>query len=446
MSRKFKLALTIMVTSISLSACGGSKKDDSLQPPPELGPKWGFIDHAGKFVIKPQFRRALSFSEGLAAADLSARWGYIDNTGKFVIDRQFEEVGDFHNGYAGVKVFGSKWQLIGKDGGAVSPATFEQIGDCGQASKPLEPNTIIYCSYRDGVKWGFMDNKGTTRVPPAFDRVDAFSEGMAAVSKLGKWTYIDNTGKQICDFKFDKAEPFKDRVAEAYFGSDFVIIDDNGTMSMSDPLNSNTFFHNGLGLSLKKGKYGFINKAGKTVVKRRFTYAEDYSEGTAVVGVASARRGYIDPKGQFVIPPVFEDALSFSDKLAAVKIDPRFVADDGSISASEVENALKYDPHATVNAPVAESGTGTEAETGTGTGTTTGTGATTNTGTGTETGTGTTTGKDADKKAAAPAKADVKPDTKAEVKADAKADPKPDPKADAKPSPAATPAAAPKSK
>ena len=115
---------------------------------------------------------------------------------------------------------------------------------------------------------------------------------------------------------------------------------------MSDALQSRNFFHDELGLSLKRGKYGFMNKKGKTVIKRRFTYAEDFSEGLALVGVANARQGYIDTKGLIVIPPVFDGAQSFSEKLAGVKIDPRLVADDGSISASAVEEALKYDPHA----------------------------------------------------------------------------------------------------
>jgi hypothetical protein len=315
MSRNFKLALTILVASAALSACAGPKVDDTtLQPPPELGPKWGFIDHSGKFVIKPQYRRALNFSEGLAAADLSARWGYIDPTGKFIIERQFEDVSEFHKGLAGVKVFNGKWELINKDGAAVSAAKFDALGECGQASKPLEPNTIIYCPYKEGNKWGYLSSNGDVKINAAYENAEPFSEGMAAVSKAGKWTYIDNTGKQICDYKFDKAEPFHDRVGEAYFGSDFVIIDDNGTMSMSDPLNSTTFFHDGLGLKLKKGKYGFINKTGKTVIRSKFTYAEDFSEGVAVVGVANARRGYIDTTGHFVVPPVFDEAFSFSDK------------------------------------------------------------------------------------------------------------------------------------
>ncbi|MBK9206008.1 MAG: WG repeat-containing protein [Candidatus Obscuribacter sp.] len=190
-------------------------------------------------------------------------------------------------------------------------------------------------------KWGFIDLAGEPKIEAKYENVKPFSEGFAGVSQLGKWGFIDKTGKQITDLKFDQVSPFRDRVAEGYFGSDFVIIGDIGTISMSDPLQSRSTFHDGLGLSRKKGKYGFMNKAGKTVIKRRFTYAEDFSEGLAVVGVANARRGFINVTGELVIPPVFDEAFSFTDKLAGVKIDPRLVGDDGSISASAIEDAKK---------------------------------------------------------------------------------------------------------
>jgi hypothetical protein len=321
---KFKFGAALLSTLLvtALTGCAPKKVESSFQALPELGPKWGFIDHSGKFIVKPQYRRVLSFSEGLAGADLSARWGFIDTTGKFVIERAYEEVKSFNKGYAPVKVFGGKWGIIDKTGNLVVLAKFEQMGDCGLASLPMEPNDIVYCPYREGGKWGFIDLTGEPKIEAKYENIQPFSEGFAGVSQLGKWGFIDKAGKQITDLKFDQVSPFRDRVAEGYFGSDFVIIGDIGTISMSDPLQSRSFFHDGLGLSLKKGKYGFMNKAGKTVIKRRFTYAENFSEGLAVVGVANARRGFINVTGELVIPPVFDEAFSFTDELAGVKIDP----------------------------------------------------------------------------------------------------------------------------
>src|SRR5580704_212376 len=42
-------------------------------------------DQTVRFVIKPQFDEADSFSEGLAAVRVGAKYGYIDKQGKIVI-------------------------------------------------------------------------------------------------------------------------------------------------------------------------------------------------------------------------------------------------------------------------------------------------------------------------------------------------------------------------
>jgi len=72
------------------------------------GGLWGFIDHTGKFVLKPQFVRAKEFSEGLAAvaygSDASMRWGYIDKSGKLRIKAKFYSAGSFRRGFSYVSV------------------------------------------------------------------------------------------------------------------------------------------------------------------------------------------------------------------------------------------------------------------------------------------------------------------------------------------------------
>lgn len=41
--------------------------------------KWGFINRAGKIVIKPQFDETYGFNEGLAPAKKGNKWGFIIN-------------------------------------------------------------------------------------------------------------------------------------------------------------------------------------------------------------------------------------------------------------------------------------------------------------------------------------------------------------------------------
>jgi hypothetical protein len=64
----------------------------------------GFIDTTGAVVIRQEFRLALRFSEGLAAATRpDDSWGYIDRTGRWVIRPSFDGAASFKGGLARVQ-------------------------------------------------------------------------------------------------------------------------------------------------------------------------------------------------------------------------------------------------------------------------------------------------------------------------------------------------------
>ena len=55
---------------------------------------------------------------------------------------------------------------------------------------------------------GFLDKQLNVVIKPAFQEIQRFSQGMAAVKIGGKWGYIDKTGKLVVPAIFDTAEPF----------------------------------------------------------------------------------------------------------------------------------------------------------------------------------------------------------------------------------------------
>jgi hypothetical protein len=60
----------------------------------------GFINDAGKEVIRPQFEQAGNFSEGLAVVQVGDSWGFIDKTGRLVIEPKYEWCCGFSEGVA----------------------------------------------------------------------------------------------------------------------------------------------------------------------------------------------------------------------------------------------------------------------------------------------------------------------------------------------------------
>jgi TonB family protein len=67
----------------------------------------------------------------------------------------------------------------------------------------------------------------------------------------------------------------------------------------------------------KTGFYGFVNEKGKAVTDFKYSYAEVFSDGLALVA-SGLNFGYIDSTGAEVIAPKFYDAGTFSDGLAYV--------------------------------------------------------------------------------------------------------------------------------
>ena len=211
-----------------------SKTDEASSIPEEKGPKWGFINHSGKFVIQPEFNRVSKFSEGLAAADKHNRWGYIDRSGAFVIERQFSYAKPFSAGYAAVQNDGL-WGAINKKGVLVFPCKQLDVGHPHEVDPDAEDHAVLL-PYKDETnKWGFHDfgPHGHGDIAPQWDKVKHFNDGLCPVynNSKGKWGYINRTGEVVIDYKFDEASVFKNRIAECMMGDDFVWVDQIGTIA-----------------------------------------------------------------------------------------------------------------------------------------------------------------------------------------------------------------------
>ena len=121
---------------------------------------YGFVDTQGRETISPQYDKAQSFSDGLAAVEKDKKWGYINKQGQFVIPVQYEEAYDFHEGLAFVKTK-EHYIVIDKQGKVVS----------------LHPNYSYFRGH--------------------------FSEGLNAVMLNGQWGYVDIYGNSTFNPKMN---------------------------------------------------------------------------------------------------------------------------------------------------------------------------------------------------------------------------------------------------
>ncbi len=143
-----------------------------------------------------------------------------------------------------------------------------------------------------GNKIGYVNGRSKLIIPPRFDDgVRFFKDGLTPAAMDGNWGYIDAAGQWKIAPQFFLAGEFH-----------------NGLAAVLTPSDQ----HRGI------RKFGFIDELGKLSIPAIYTQANSFSEGVAAIKINEAW-GFIDPAGAWVIRPSFEDVHDFSQGLAAVK-------------------------------------------------------------------------------------------------------------------------------
>jgi len=322
--------------------------------------KWGFIDTTGKMVIAPQFNPSqpqfnAHFSEGLVAVNTtsgliagketndpgSTRWGFADKSGKIVIPIKYEanyySPPHFSEGLAVISgrfigttiaTFGlhSKYGFIDKTGKLVIPQNYDDASDFYEG----------LASVKVGEKYGFIDKTGKMVIPPTYDKPSYFKDGIAIVEINHLGYAIDKQNKRLLAKGLEGLNPFFEGLARFEENDRTGYIDMKGNVKIKPTLEFGSeqsarlsYFSEGLcqfedgSHALKdkygnfRGKFGYINKDGKTVIPAQYDYAGPFKNGIAIVSFGGYY-GYIDKSGNFLLKPIYANAGYFIDGIARV--------------------------------------------------------------------------------------------------------------------------------
>ena len=239
--------------------------------------KYGFINKMGAEVIPCQFDYAEHFSEGLANIRISDNWGFVDRTGKIVIPCKYSSAGNFSEKLARVSI-NCKYGFIDKTGNEVIPCQFDYAGHFSEGLANIQI----------GGKYGFINQLGEIVISCKYSLAGSFSEGLASVEINDKIGFIDKTGEIVipCKYSFRfHCESFSDGlvlVSKEFLGSQY-----------------------------------FINKKGEVIVPpNKYRDIKPFHDGLACVD-----GGYIDNKGNEIIPPgiLYSQDCDFSERMAWIK-------------------------------------------------------------------------------------------------------------------------------
>jgi len=217
-------------------------------------------------------------------------------------------------------------------------------------------------------KEGYVDASGKVVIPPKFNVVGEFHDGLALAQPVdsGKWGYIDRTGQFAIQPQFNRAYDFHKTVANVSIGSDNVLIDRNGKTITTGAIKDL-----GLGcLIKKKDKYGLVNASGASILPPEYDQISTFVKGldaypsfswnqgrAAIFSEASntfpylkvskhGKWGVVDSSGKFVLEPKYSGIVSFNKGHAGVVINGKvgFVDLSGNIVIEPIYDfATAYD-------------------------------------------------------------------------------------------------------
>lgn len=240
------------------------------------------IDRTGKKINPEPYEMIREFSDGRAAFNkggiwkydrysggmslIGGKWGFLDAEAKEVVLGNYDYVYDYHNGKAKVRS-ATRVFWIDKDG-----------KECAQPGPTPAKEFSIYC---EPGFYGYIDLKGNWAIEPQFFSAKEFSEGLAAAMIL-------RAADMDCN---------------------------NGVNETTDEMGNSG---NGYSKSLS-----YLLSLGSNYQEENFDYKNAQADSARIADsmrVVNARRlyGYIDAKGNMVLPAKYEVALPFHNGRAYV--------------------------------------------------------------------------------------------------------------------------------
>lgn len=270
----------------------------------KLSPRYGYIDTEGRSLVPIQFEKARVFSDGMAAVYGSLasngriyRWGFIDTTGKLVVPYRYRKCGDFHDSRSLVRDDGN-YRYINKQGEEVIQGRFSYAKDFHQG--------LAKAGKRAGIH-GLIDTLGNWVIPPKYMKIYTFNEQGLARIRVNDLTYsvINNQGERPTNEKFLAIHSFTNGIARVQTQDrKYNFMDSTGHLIANKSYDQARYFHEEIAAVKWKGFWGYIDKKGNTVLPFEYASASSFYKGYAYV-VKDKKRLFIDRQGQLYdsLPP-----------------------------------------------------------------------------------------------------------------------------------------------
>ena len=165
-----------------------------------------------------------------------------------------------------------------------------------------ERTFLVGRNTENGFGNGAIDWEGKTVIPFIYNRVEPFSEGLAAVSDKNGTGFVNRKGEPVVPTQFQTTRAFSDGLAVVKKTDDtYAYIDKTGKIVIDASKYSSAFpFYEGLAMvrSRDTHKAGFIDQTGKEVIPCQYRWAGYFRNGATYASDAEGKNWLIDQTGK----------------------------------------------------------------------------------------------------------------------------------------------------
>jgi len=233
---------------------------------------YGYINKSGDVQVKCIYKRATDFKNSYAAVRRNTKWGFIDTLGNVVVEEKYTRVGSFSEGVSWFYLKG-RYGYINSDDSIVIPAEYRNAKDF------IGGKAVV----KKKGKYGVISMQNEWLLKPRFKAISIYEKDSVIVCRTKKgYVLVDFFGKKISNKKYKKMLDFKHGYAFYKEGSYYGIINNKGVEITEPTYQMAQDFSEDLAGVKYKGKWGFIDTIGNTVIPCIYNSVEPFTSVTTI--------------------------------------------------------------------------------------------------------------------------------------------------------------------
>ena len=291
----------------------------------------GLVNNSGVTIINPNYKSITNlgddYKKGYITVDSNDKYGIVNYSGVQLLENKYDKVEKIYGEKYFVVKEDNKQKVIDSKGEAVITKGFDEI-------KQIANSGVIF---KKDNKYGLMGYDGKVKIEAEYSNLKEINTDIFAAKTNKKYGIIDADNKEKLNFEYQdiyyntvagiyvaENDEYKSSILDTDFNVKITgilseINTDKGYMKLN--IDGEYKYYNfkleekneaeinadkTLFLSKKDGKYGFVDKDGKTVVD--YTY-DDATEQNAYGYVAVKKDGLwgsLNKEGKVVIEPTYD--------------------------------------------------------------------------------------------------------------------------------------------